>query len=199
MTMFFRTTTLIVLAAVLAACNPAPNIRIAGDKPLKHLTIEDDRVGVRSTDGDMAWIEADGSLAIEGQPVALDAPQRALTVRYFTQAHAIRDEGVAIGKSGAAMAGKSVRSVVRGLTRGNPDGIGPEIEAEARELEAHAMRLCARIGTLHSVQDELAQAVPAFAPFATISNTQTQACTRDVVEDSSDATTDDAVASPGRN
>ena len=181
MTIFSRFTALIVLAAVLAACSPTPNIRIAGDKPLKHLTIEDDRVGVRSAEGDMAWIEADGSLAVDGQPVVLDAPQRALTVRFYTEAHEIRDDGVAIGKSGAAIAGKSVRSVVRGLTRGNPDEIGPEIEAEARELEARAMRLCARIGTLQSVQDELAQAVPAFTPFARISNTRTEACTQKVV------------------
>ena len=200
MTVFSRSIALILIAAALAACNRTPNIRIAGDQPLKHLTIEDDRVGVRSTEGDMAWIGADGSLLIDGQPVVLDAPQRALTVRFYTQAHAIRDDGVAIGKSGAAMAGKSVRSVVRGLTRGNPDDIGPEIEAEARVLEAHAMRLCARVGTLQSVQDELAQAVPAFTPFATISNTHTEACTQDVVDDrSSDASTGDAVASPSQN
>lgn len=190
MSLFSRYIALALVAAVLAACNPTPNIRIAGDKPLKHLTIEDDRVGVRSPAGEMAWIEADGALAIDGQPVVLDAPQRALTVRFHTEAREIRDDGVAIGKSGAAMAGKTVQSVVRGLTRGNPDDIGPEIEAEARELEAHAMRLCARIGTLQSVQDELAQAVPAFAPFATIRDTQTEACRQNVADDTSDAPTD---------
>lgn len=199
MTLFSRYIALAVVAAVLAACNPTPNIRIAGDKPLKHLTIEDDRVGVRSPEGDMAWIEADGSLAIDGQPVVLDAPRRALTVRFYNEAHAIRDDGVAIGKSGAAMAGKSVRSVVRGLTRGNPDDIGPEIEAEARELEAHAMRLCARVGTLQSVQDQLAQAVPAFMPFATIRNTKTEACVQDAVVDTSDAQTSGVGAIPSQN
>ena len=149
MTLFSRYTALLVVAALLAACNPTPNIRIAGDQPLKHLTIEDERGGVRSSEGDMAWIGADGSLLIDGQPVVLDAPQRALTVRYYT--------------------------------------------------EAHAMQLCARIGTLQSVQDELAQAVPAFTPFATISNTRTEACTQDVADDSSDALTGDAVASPNQN
>lgn len=199
MTIFSRYIALALVAAVLAACNPTPNIRIAGDKPLKHLTIEDDRVGVRSPQGDMAWIEADGSLEIDGQPVVLDAPQRALTVRFYTEAHEIRDDGVAIGKSGAAMAGKSVRSVVRGLTGGNPDDIGPEIEAEARDLEAHAMRLCARVGTLQSVQDELAQVVPAFMPFATIRNTKTEACAQDMVVDPGDAPSNDAGASPSQN
>ena len=199
MTLFSRYAALIVVAALLAACNPTTNVRIAGEKPLKHLTIEDDRVGVRSAEGDVAWIEADGSLAIDGQPVALDPPQRALTVRFYTEAHAIRDDGVAIGKSGTAMAGKSVRSVVRGLTRGNPDDIGPEIEAEARELEVHAMRLCARIGTLQSVQDQLARAVPAFTPFALIRNTKTEACAQNVVDDTGDALADDASASPSQD
>ena len=198
MTVFSRSIALILVAAVLAACNPTPNIRISGDKPLKHLTIEDDRVGVRSPDGDMAWIEADGSLAIDGKPVVLAAPQRALTLRFYTEAHEIRDDGVAIGKSGAAMAGKSVRSVVRGLTRGNPDDIGPEIEAEARKLEVHAMRLCARIGDLQSVQDELTQALPEFAPFAVIKDTRTDACTRQIV-DVPGATGGGAAASPSQD
>lgn len=194
-----RPIALILLALVLAACNPSSNITIDGDKPLKHLRVEDDRVGIRSPQGDMAWIDAQGSLEIDRQPVALDAPQRALSLRFYTQAKGVHADGMAIGKSGAAMAGKSVRSVVRGLTRGNPDDIGPEIEAEARELEAHAMRLCARIGDLQSAQDELARALPAFEPYAVIKHTRTDACTKQIV-DVADATSGDKpAASPSQD
>ena len=177
-----RLLALILLATVLAACNLNSNITIGGDKPLRHLRLEEDRVGIRSPQGDMAWIAADGALEIDRQPVALDAPQQALARSFYIEAKAVQEDGIAIGKSGAAMAGKSLRSVVRGLARGNPDGIGPEIEAEARELEVHAMRLCARIGTLQSAQDDLAQALPAFAPFAVIKDTRTDACTKQLVD-----------------
>ena len=193
-----RSITLILLAIALAACNLNPNITIDGNKPLKHLSVEDDRVGIRSPQGNMAWIEADGSLEIDRQPVALDAPQRALALRFYTEAKGVREDGVAIGKSGAAMAGKSVRSVVRGLTRGNPDDIGPEIEAEARELEVHAMRLCARIGDLQSAQDELAQALPAFVPYAVIKHTRTGDCTKQIVDVADASSGDDDAASPSQ-
>lgn len=194
-----RPVALILLALVLAACNLNSNITIDGDKPLKHLRLEDGRVGIRSPQGDMAWIDADGSLEIDRQPVALDAPQRALVLRFYTEAKGVQEEGVAIGKSGAAMAGKSVRSVVRGLTGGNPDAIGPEIESEARELEAHAMRLCARIGALQSAQDELAQALPAFAPFAVIKDTRTDACTKQIVDGHGTTSGDEAAATPSQD
>lgn len=177
-----RLTALALLATVLAACNPGSHISIDGDQPLKHLTIKEDRVGLRSSAGDMAWIEADGSLEIGGESVALDASQRALTSRFYTEANAIRDDGIAIGKSGASMAGKSLRSVVTGLAGGDPDAIGPEIEAEARKLETSALQLCGRVVALQSLQDQLAQGLPAFAPFAPSDSTRTGDCTRQTTQ-----------------
>ncbi|MDQ3511411.1 MAG: ankyrin repeat domain-containing protein [Pseudomonadota bacterium] len=167
----------LLLAAALTACTVPATINIGGETGLQHITVKGDRVGAKSADGSIAWIDADGALEIGGVPVELDAPQRELALRYHGEAMSIRAEGVAIGKSGVAMAGKSIGNVVRGLTRGEPDSIGDRIQADARQISDRAMVLCEKVGTLHSVQEELARALPAFAPYATMTGSETKDCT----------------------
>lgn len=166
----------LLLAAALTACNGPTTVNIGGESVMQHITIKGDRVGARSADGAIAWIDKDGTLEIGGRPVELDAIQRAVAQQYYDEAMSIRAEGVAIGKSGVAMAGKSIGNVVRGLTRGDPDSIGDRIEADAREISDRALVLCEKVGTLHSVQEEMVRALPAFAPYATMTGSETRDC-----------------------
>lgn len=166
----------LLMAGALSACNAPSTINIGGESVLQHITVKGDRVGAVAPDGSTAWIDADGTLEIDGKPVALDDRQRALARRYHHEAMSIRAEGIAIGKSGIALAGKSLRNVVEGLTGGEPDAIGDRIEADARQIETSAMGICERAAALQAVQDELAQALPAFAPHATMTGSQTRDC-----------------------
>lgn len=165
-----------LLSIALTACTAPAPMSIGGESVMQHISIKDDRVGARSVDGSIAWIDPDGALEIGGVPVELDATQRELTRQYHAEAMSIRTDGIAIGKSGIAMAGKSIGNVVRGLTQGDPDSIGDRIEADARQISDLAMVLCERVATLHSVQEGLEQKLPAFAPYATLTGSETSDC-----------------------
>ncbi len=171
-----RTLTCAVLLVLMAGCNQQTHEPGERNSVLQHITIQADRVGANALDGTTAWIDAAGALTIDGKPVELNEQQRALTTRYHATATGIRSDGVAVGKAGAAVAGKAVSSVIQGLSSGNPDGIGPKIEAEARNVEAKAMLLCRRVSELQATQDALAASLPAFAPYATISNATAADC-----------------------
>ncbi|MDQ3288719.1 MAG: ankyrin repeat domain-containing protein [Pseudomonadota bacterium] len=168
----------LLLTGVLSACNAPSTVTIGGESVLQNITVKGDRVGATSADGSTAWINADGTIEIDGRPVELDDTQKALTLRYHREAMAIRSEGIAIGKSGVALAGKSIGNVVRGLTGGEPEAIEGRIEADAREIEQLAMGICEKAGTLQSIQDELAQALPAFEPYASMTGADTRDCER---------------------
>lgn len=168
----------LLLTAAISACNSPSTMKIGGESVLQHITVKGDRVGAASHDGSTAWIDADGTLEIDGKPVALDARQQALALAYHQEAMSIRSEGIAIGKSGVALAGKSIGNVVRGLTGGEPEAIEGRIEADAREIEDRAMRICERAGTLQSIQDQMAEALPAFAPYATMTGSDTSDCNK---------------------
>lgn len=166
----------LLLAVALAGCN-RPTVHVNGNSVLQHITIQADRVGANAPDGTTAWIDATGALTIDDQPFELNEEQRALTTSYHATAMGLRSDGVAVGKAGAAVAGKAVSSVIQGLAGGNPDEIGPKIEAEARNIEAQAMRLCRRLGELQATQDAIAASLPAFAPYATIRGNEFDDCT----------------------
>ncbi|MBA2237315.1 MAG: ankyrin repeat domain-containing protein [Lysobacter sp.] len=166
----------LLLTGAVSACNSPSTMKIGGESVLQHITVKGDRVGANSPDGSTAWIEADGTLEIDGRPVELDARQQALARQYHREAMSIRSAGIAIGKSGVALAGKSIGNVVRGLTGGEPEAIEGRIVADARAIEDRAMRLCEEAAVLQSTQDELARALPAFAPYATMTGADTRDC-----------------------
>lgn len=143
---------------------------------MRHITVQDDRVGANSADGRTAWIAADGSLAIDDAQVALETGQQALAMKYYEQATELRKQGISVGKNGAKLAGNAIGSVVQGLGKGNPDEIGPKVEAEASAMEVQVARLCDQIGELQITQDALAAALPIFRPYATIEDATAADC-----------------------
>ena len=165
----------LLLTVALAGCNRS-TVEINGNSVLQHITLQDGRVGANAPGGATAWIDATGALAIDGKDVDLSAEQRALTSKYYAVAMGLRSDGIAVGKAGAAVAGKAVGSVIEGLASGNPDEIGKKIEAEAKIVEAKAMQLCQRVGELQSAQDALTKSLPAFAPYATITHATAADC-----------------------
>lgn len=165
----------LMLALALAGCNRS-TVHIDGKSGMQHLTIQADRVGVKAADGSSAWIDASGGMTINDEVVELSAEQRTQAMKYFNAATGVRSDGLAVGKAGAAVAGKAVTSVIKGLASGNPDDIGPKIEAEAKTIEAKAMLLCRRVGELQSAQDALVRSLPAFSPYATITIANTEDC-----------------------
>lgn len=126
-----------------------------------------------------AEVSAKGDFIVDGKPVPVNDQQRALLVAYHRELGGIADAGIATGKEGAKLAGKAVGAAVRGIFSGDPDRIDREMEAEAKKVEAEAMKICDRLPGLYKAQQDLAAALPAFQPYAGMELDDVEDCRSD--------------------
>jgi hypothetical protein len=131
---------------------------------------------VHRSGGPDAIVSKTGELSIAGTTVNLDSAQKALVVRYFDNAIALRDDGFATGMAGASTAITALTSVVSGLASGEPDKIGSDVEAKAAQVEAKAMKVCGDLQDLAMTQNALSASVPAFRPYALINEKDVDEC-----------------------
>lgn len=113
-----------------------------------------------------AEITAAGDFSIGGEPVQVTEIQRTLLTSYYRELDGITAAGIAIGKQGTALAGKSAKAAIKGVLNGDTDSVAAQAEAEARKMEAEAMKICDRLTGMLSAQEALAAQLPAFAPYA---------------------------------
>ena len=151
--------------------------------------------GVRIDDSGTALPKAEitpqGDLLVEGKAVAVDAAQRQLLLDHRANLVAIAQAGIAIGAQGAdlGMQGaslglKAAAGALKGALSGNTEEFekqmeaeGKRIEEQGRQLEAEADRMiCARMPALLASQNALAAALPAFAPYATMDESDVKDC-----------------------
>lgn len=113
-----------------------------------------------------AQITPQGDLLIQGQAVAVSAEQRALLLAYRKQALGIAETGMAMGAQGAELAGKAVTQVLGSVFSGKGDEFGQRMNAEGGKLAVQARQLCTQLGPMRATQQRLAAALPAFKPYA---------------------------------
>ncbi len=164
----------IAFAFTLAGCDEG--ITIGDGSGMQSIRFHDGSIAIHKSGGPEADITAAGDLSIGGRPVAVTPAQRDLLKQYYMQVLQVRTDGIAIGKAGAAMAGHAVGSVVSGLAHGNPDSIGPAIDARAEQIKAKALVVCNEATALRTQQNAIASAVPAFGPYASIKATDGDSC-----------------------
>jgi hypothetical protein len=117
-----------------------------------------------------------GDLSINGKAVAVNASQRTLLRTYHREMNAMTADGIAIGKQGAALAGKAVTAAIKGAISGNTDEVESKVEAETKKIEQQAMQLCKRLVTVKASQDALASSLPEFKPYATLDQSDVDDC-----------------------
>ena len=127
-----------------------------------------------------AEITPAGDLLVGGNAVEVDANQRALLVRYRAHIADIAVAGADIGIQGAELATKAMGEALRGVVSGDTAGMEQRIEAEAEKIEAQAEALCERMPAMLETQQELAQALPEFRPYATMDADDVRDCRSDV-------------------
>lgn len=169
----------VLLAAALAAafagaCSRMPEGSVHVSV-IDHISMSGDRVLVRGGD-QRAEIGPDGAIAIDGKSLALSPTQRAAGREFYAQAMGMSRDGAAIGKAGAAMAGQVLSTVAQDLRDGRTDQTGAKVEAQAEQLQEQAMKMCERVDSLRSAQQQLTAQLPQFAPFARITATTGDEC-----------------------
>lgn len=126
-----------------------------------------------------AEITPQGDLVIEGKSVAINASQRAELVEYRGHIIDIADAGMQIGSKGADLAVKAVSEAIGAIFSGDEDGVEKRMEAEAKKIKAVAMQLCNQLPPLLASQDKLAASLPAFKPYATLTQDDIDDCNKD--------------------
>jgi hypothetical protein len=129
--------------------------------------------------GPRAEITPEGDLLINGTAIALEPAQRALVQEYRGHIVKVAEAGIGIGLEGADLAGKAVGEALKGVFTGNTEQIEKKIEAEAEGIKQSAQKLCALLPPMLETQNRLADALPAFKPYATMTQTDIDDCVKD--------------------
>lgn len=128
-----------------------------------------------------AVITPRGTLVIAGKPVDATPGQHALLLDYRRQLIGIDEAGMDIGASGADIGVTAAKQAILGAFSGKSD---KEIEASIRpqtdQIQAAALRLCRRLPGLLASQRKLAAAMPAFQPYATMTQKDVDDCGKDI-------------------
>ncbi|WP_114241251.1 hypothetical protein [Dyella sp. C9] len=124
-----------------------------------------------------AVITPQGELVIAGKPVDATPEQHAMLVDYRQQIIGIATAGMDIGASSATMGmGVARQAIVGALTGKSDKDIEASIKPQTDQIRAAAMQLCSRMPAMLAAQQKLAGAMPAFQPYATMTQKDVEDC-----------------------
>lgn len=128
-----------------------------------------------------AEITPQGDLLIEAKTVDVTPAQRQQLLTYRGQIIGIAEAGMAIGVKGADIAGEALSGVVGAIFGGKEaeQAFEQRMEAQGRKIEAEAVKLCTQLPGLLSSQQVLAASLPAFKPYARMTQDDIDDCGKD--------------------
>jgi hypothetical protein len=130
-----------------------------------------------------AVITPQGNLVIAGNPVAATTEQHALLVDYRQRIIDIAEAGMDIGASGADLGVTAAKQAILGAFTGKSDKeIEANIKPQTDQIEAAAKRLCERLPDMLTSQQKLAAAMPAFKPYATMTQKDVDDCGKEMTD-----------------
>ena len=130
-----------------------------------------------------AVITPQGNLVIAGKPIDATPDQHALLVDYRQQIIGIAEAGMDIGASSATMGvGVAKKAIVGALLGSSDKEIEASIKPQTDKIQAAALRLCKRLPDLLVSQQKLATALPAFQPYATMTQKDVDDCGKDIAD-----------------
>ena len=123
-----------------------------------------------------AEITPQGDLLIEGKAVAVTPAQRKLLLEYRGEVIGVASAGMEIGKQGVDIAGKAVGTAIASIFNGKSDQAEQEMKAQGDRIEAAAMKLCDQLQPMLDTQQQLAASLPAFKPYANLTQSDIDDC-----------------------
>ncbi len=190
--------------AVLAACSagqapasstsssasPTPDTPIASaiDRAMDKVGAEIATKNIRVSDGGdgkpKAEITPQGDFLIDGKAVPLTAAQRNEMLAYRQQIVGVAQQGVEIGKQGASLGMSAAGAAIAGALAGESDQqIRQRVEAQASGIREAAAKICDRLPAMMTSQQKLAADVPAFKPYATMTQQDIDDCRTNALKD----------------
>ena len=138
----------------------------------------------------LAEITPQGDLLIDGAKVEVTPEQHAMLVDYRNQIVGIAEAGMAMGVTGAELGGKALSGVAGAIFGGKEAEreFEAKMEAEGQRMEAEGRKLCERMQPLYDRQQALAASLPAFKPYATMTQAEVEDCGNDTSDGAAAAT-----------
>jgi len=142
--------------------------------------------GLREGARSKAQITPQGDLLIDGKKVAATPEQHAMLLDYRGQIVGIAEAGMEIGTQGADLGVSAAAEALRGAFSGKSDKeIEAAIKPQTDKIRAAAVQLCKRLPALRSAQQQLAAAMPAFKPYATMQQEDVEDCAKNIADSGS--------------
>ncbi|WP_146909312.1 DUF2884 family protein [Arenimonas daejeonensis] len=113
-----------------------------------------------------AEITPTGDLIIDGKTVLMDEKQRALALEYRKRLSDVAEAGARVGLEGAELATKAMKEAAVAVFSGDQTSMDERMKKEAEGIRASAAALCDQLPALRQAEQDLAAAVPEFAPYA---------------------------------
>lgn len=181
----------LLAAALLAACGGAPAESKDGFAGLadraasgirEELATENITLNRSGSNLPRAELSPQGDLIIDGKAMPMNPKQRELALAYRVHLANVAESGARVGLAGAALAGKAMQEAAKAALSGDEVDVEARIEAEADSVRASARTLCERLPALYAAQQQLAEAVPEFAPYATMEQKDYTDCHEEVAK-----------------
>jgi hypothetical protein len=120
---------------------------------------------------------------IAGKPIDATPEQHVMLVDYRQQVLGIAEAGMDIGAQGADIGVTAAKQAIWGALSGKDDKeIEASIKPQTDKIEAAAMALCKRLPDLLASQQKLAAAMPAFRPYATMTQKDIDDCGKEMTD-----------------
>lgn len=127
-----------------------------------------------------AEITPQGDLLVDGKAVEATPAQRAMLLEYRGQVINVAEAGMVIGSKAADLAGNAIKESLGAVFSGNTDAVEKRVEAEAMKLKAEAALLCKQLPPMLATQQQLAASMPAFKPYANMTQDDIDDCQKDI-------------------
>lgn len=124
-----------------------------------------------------AEITPQGDFLVGGKAVALTPAQRAAVLEYRSKMIDVATAGIAVGKQGANIGMQAAGDAIAAALSGKSDAdIKASVQAKTQGIRDAAVKLCNRLPAMMTEQQKLATALPAFKPYATMTDKDISDC-----------------------
>lgn len=128
-----------------------------------------------------AEITPQGDFLVAGEPAATTPAQRAELLAYRGQYIAVAREGIAIGQQGLEVGRRAMLPMaIAALFGASDDTIEASLHTRLAGVRKASEDLCGRLPRLREAQQRLASDLPAFQPYATLTQKDIDDCLDDV-------------------
>lgn len=134
-----------------------------------------------------AQITPQGDFVVGGKTIAITPAQRSALLAYREKLITVASAGIAVGKQGAAIGVQAAGAALAAAMSGKSDAeVEASVKAKTSGIRQAAAKICDRLPEMMIEQQKLAAALPAFKPYATMTEKNIDDCRTDALDDSDD-------------